>query len=975
MPAIIAIITFIGGMASSLMASYIQVDPGKYQLCVWITFVIAIIVTIIISTRGARSANGLPQESPSSIKTSADRSGAALGPNASGNILITGPIIIDSPHPRLPLPSQPTQRREAETSQLRKLPLSNLPYPHNEYFTGREDILLALESGFKSGNHTQALSGIGGIGKTQTALEYAYRYREEYKVVLWGKAHTRDVLADDFVAMAKLLDLPEKNAEDQGEAVKAVRRWLAEHDGWLLIFDNADDLKMVREFTPVMSKGRILFTTRVQAANRIAECHRLEKLSAQDGAFFLLHRINKVSINVPLEAVSPRIRSEAESLSEELDGLPLALDQAAAYIEEMQSSLAEYLQLYRADGSRLRARRGDIDDDHPESVFKTFSLAFKKVSHDSPAAADLLRLCAFLQPDAIPEEIFSKGASKLGEVLGFASATPERLVDAIGKAGRFSLLQRDPETKTFSIHRLVQDVLKDEMDGKTRQMWAEQAIRAMAEAFPDVEYTNWPACERLIRHAQALAKLIDALPVELPEASQLLNRAGYYLYERAQYEEAELLYIRALAIYEKTFGLDHPATAENLNNLARLCRARGKYEQAEALYKRALDIYESALGPDHPNTAASLHNLARLYRTQGMYDKAESLYVRALAIREKVLGPDHPDTAANLNSMASLYYSQRKYDQAERLFKRALAICEKVWGTDHPDTATSLNNLAGLYYSQRKYDQAERLFKRALKIYEQTRGPLHPDTGATLDNLAALYYSQKTYDQAEPLYKRALVICEKVWGTDHPDTATRLNNLAELYYSQGTYDQAEPLQKRAFDIREHVLGALHPDTNTSLHNLVKLYYAQRQYDQAELLYVRALAFKEKALGPDHLDTAKSLNHLAGLYQAQGKYDQATLLYKRVLDIKEKTIGQDHHDTATSLHNLAFLYYSQGKYEEAELLFKRALNIYEKVLGKDHLNVAVVLGHYAALLRATNHNDEAAELEARAEGIRERATTT
>jgi CHAT domain-containing protein/Tfp pilus assembly protein PilF len=329
-------------------------------------------------------------------------------------------------------------------------------------------------------------------------------------------------------------------------------------------------------------------------------------------------------------------------------------------------------------------------------------------------------------------------------------------------------------------------------------------------------------------------------------------------------------------------GPSHPSVATSLNNLAALYGAQSRYADAEPLYKRALAIYEKALGPDHPNLATSLNNLAELYRAQGRYADAEPLYKRAVANREKALGPDHADVGNSLNNLAILYYSQGRYADAEPLYKRALAIREKALGSDHPDVAGSLNNLAELYRAQSRYTDAEPLYKRALAIYEKALGPGHSDVANSLNNLAILCYSQGRSADAEPLYKRALTIREKALGRDHPDVAGSLNNLAELYRAQGRYADAEPLYKGALAILEKAVGPDHPNVATSLNNLALLYDSQGHYADAEPLYKRALAIREKALGPDHPDVANSLNGLASLYYHQGRHAESLPLVQKTV---------------------------------------------------------------------------------------------
>jgi tetratricopeptide (TPR) repeat protein len=476
----------------------------------------------------------------------------------------------------------------------------------------------------------------------------------------------------------------------------------------------------------------------------------------------------------------------AEQISRAVDGLPLALDQAGAFIQETPSSPDEYLTLYRTEGAQLRKRQPGISAQHA-SVTVTFSLAFSRLVEKSPAGADIVRACAFLAPDAIPEEVVT-----LPELRG----KPLDFLVAVQDAGRFALLRRNATAKTLEMHRQVQEVIKDQMDTETRRLWAVRVLEALDGIFPSPEFRNWPQCEALLPHARVAAGHVSEFGLESQSAARLLNKTAYYLNERAEYPEAERLYLRALAIREKALGPDHPDTANSLNNLALLYDNQGRYDDAEPLYQRALAIREKVLGPDHPKTATSLNNLAALYVAQSRYDEAEPLYRRALAIREKALGPDHPDTATSLNNLALLYKKQGRYEQAEPLYQRALAIREKALGPDHPDIATSLNNLAGLYDNQGRYEQAEPLYQRALAIREKALGPDHPDTANSLNNLAVLYDNQGRYDDAEPLYQRALAIFEKALGPDHPDTITANRNYTVFLQERARHDEAKAIEAR-----------------------------------------------------------------------------------------------------------------------------------------------------------------------------------
>ena len=742
--------------------------------------------------------------------------------------------------------------------------LFNLPFARNKFFTGRDDILTNIHDSFSNGEQVQALNGLGGIGKTQTAAEFAYRYQDSYPTVLWAKAHTRESLVTDFVAIAALLNLPEKNAQDQSETVAAVKRWLATNSGWLLILDNADELEMAGEFLPPQHSGHVLLTTRASYAGDFAVPNVVDKMEPAEGAFFLLRKTGKLKSDEPLESASPGLRAQAEALSKELDGLPLALDQAAAFIGEMQSSIETYLNLYQTERATLLAHRGGLTQDHP-SVTVTFSLAFKKVAEASEAAADLLRVCAFLEADAIPNEIFSDGGGELGEALSAIADKPIELIRAIAEAGRFSLLQSEPEAKTVSLHRLVQEVLKAEMGKEAERMWAERAIRAVNAAFPeDVEFSEWSTCSRLAPHAQKLAGTIEKEDFGFEQASRLLNQTGYYLDEHARYAEAELLYRLALEIEERSSGSNLSVC---INNLAVLLQATNRLAEAEPLMRRTLEIDERSFGSDHPKVGIRLNNLAQLLITTNRLTEAEPLIRRALEIGERSFGSDHPNVGSRLNNLAALLQATNRLAEAEPLMRRALEIDERSFGTDHPDVARDLNNLALLLQATNRLAEAEPLMRRALEIDERSFGSDHPRVVAQLKNLAQLLKDTNRLVEAEPLVRRALEIDERSFGSDHPSVGRDLNNLARLLQTTNRLAEAEPLMRRALEIDERSFGSDHPKVGIRLNNLALLLQATNRLAEAEPLMRRGVEICETSLGPDHPKTITSKENYAGLLQA------------------------------------------------------------------------------------------------------------
>ena len=756
-------------------------------------------------------------------------------------------------------------------------PTWNLPYPRNPFFTGRDQELTQLHAllqhrGTAVVGQMQSISGLGGMGKTQLAVEYAYRHHSEYRYVLWARAESRESLNSSYSEIAHLLNLPEKGSEEPEKVIQATKRWLQRQRSWLLILDNADRPDLPPDFLPPTVGGHLLITTRAAevSAHLAGLAHPLvvKTFSDEQGALFLLRRSGLLALDATLDQAETRSQQLAMEIAHELGGLPLALDQAGAYLYTTGSSLSTYQQIYRQRRSQLLGERRRAD--YPESVATTWTISFRAVEQHNPAAADLLRLCAFLAPDAIPEELLSEGAKELSGMLAPLAADPYLLDQAITALRAYSLIDRDPQAQTLTVHRLVQVVLRDSLPAETQPQWMQRAVQAVEAAYPGPEFAHWPLLERWLPHALVCATWIEHASLVMPEASRLLNQAGVFLKEQGRYREAELLYQRSLAIREQMVGASHPITASVLNNLAELYREQGMYREAEPFYQRALAIREQQLGASHPDTATSLNNLALLYQAQRKDAEAESLYQRALAIYEQELGTGHPDTATCLHNLAELYRAQGKYTAAEPFYQRALAIWEQELGANHPHTASSLNNLAELYRIQGKYAAAEPLYLRALAIVERELGAEHPSTAVILNNLALLYHMQKKYNEAEPLYLRALSIQEQQSGVNHPNTANSLNNLAVLYKQQKRYEEAEPLYQRALSIREELLGASHPDTARSLHNLALFYRAQGKEEQAEPLHQRALVIYETLLGQNH-PTTQSMH---GNLQAMGGEEKA-----------------------------------------------------------------------------------------------------
>jgi tetratricopeptide (TPR) repeat protein len=794
-----------------------------------------------------------------------------------------------------------------------------------------------------------AVHGMGGVGKSALAVEYAFRCRDLYAGVWWCPAETRIGLLTSLAGLAKgigAISAGEANLEKA--AIAGLQRLAEQRATYLLIYDNVVSPEDIAELLPA-SGARLLVTSRFSDWSDWAGELSLDVLPLADSGAFLKARAERHD------------GAGAAILAEALGRLPLALDHAAAYCKRTQMRFADYAA--KAERLIATAPRGVS---YPRSVVATFDLAIAEAAKQHAAAELLMDFLAQCAPDRIPMML-----------LEGAIADDADSIEALLALGDVSLAKRDPfedGTPAVTVHRLVQAVARARAaaTGKATPA-ADRLVLRLTSIYPTNGYdpAAWPLCMQLTPHVLAQRDNEVPDPAAGAEWAKLQSRLATYLHGRGAYSRARPLYERALSIRQKVLGPEHPDTATSLDDLATLLHNQGELSGARPLYERALSIREKVLGPEHPDTATSLGKLATLLEAQGALAAARPLHERALWIREKVLGPEHPLTATSLDDFAFLLQGLGELAVARPLFERALSIREKALGPEHRNTARSLNNVASLLKDQGELAAARPLFERALSIREKMLGSEHPDTGRSLNNLAFLLRAQGELAAARPLHERALSIFEKALGLEHSETARSLNNLAFLLQDQGELAAARSLYERALAIFEKVLGPEHPDTATALNNLARLLQDQGELAAARPLYERALSIREKTLGPEHLRTARSLNNLAYLLQAQGELAAARQLYERALSIREKTLGPEHPDTATALNNLALLLQAQRELAAARPLHERALSIREKTLGPEHPDTARSLNNLAFLLQAQGELAAARPLYERALSIREK----
>jgi tetratricopeptide (TPR) repeat protein len=788
-------------------------------------------------------------------------------------------------------PPQVNLNLAAIADEIRAIVPNNITLPGAIAFVGRDQDIQTLDHLLQQENPVSicAVAGMGGIGKTELALQYAYQQRDLATYpggVCWLKA--REDLAAQVIAFGRShLNLNPPTDLEFAEQL----RWCWQHWGeskTLMVLDDVQDYADVQKLgIPGRSHFKVLLTTRSHFGKSVRELP-LNVLSEAAALELLGAIVSDRRIEQGLDS--------AKELCQWLGYLPLGVELVGRYLDfdpdlSVAALLAELHQNKLAAEALLAAEPGMTAE---LGVVAAFELSWERLTAEAQRVAAFLSLFALSEfPWAWVQECLSDvEASMLNQI---------RVRQLLG----LYLLQRSGEG-LYQLHQLLREFFAV----KRQQMAEEEGMKrsfcrvmvAVAQQIPQTPtLSQIEQFQPVIPHLQEVATNLHSV---LPDADVIepANRIAWFYQGQVDYDEAEFWHKHCLEMVTARLGVDHPETATSLNNLALLYQSQGRYADAELLLQQSLQIYETHLGAYHPAMAYSLTNLASLYQLQGRYADAEPLFRQSLQIYENFLEAYYPETATSLNNLALLHYLQGRYADAEMLHQRALQIRETHLGVDHLDTAGSLNNLASLYQSQGRYSDAEPLFCRSLQIYETQLGVDHPDIAVVLDNLAMLYGSQGRYAEAETVCLRSSQIIETQLGTDHPATAISLNNLALLYYSQEHYTEAEPLFCRSLQIYETQLGVDHPDTASSLSNLALLYESQGRYGEAEPLCLRSLQIRETHLGADHPDTALSLNNLALLYYSQARYAEAEPLYVKAITIFYQRLGEEHPNTTNAFNN-------------------------------------------------------------------------
>ncbi|MFF1610138.1 FxSxx-COOH system tetratricopeptide repeat protein [Amycolatopsis sp. NPDC058278] len=824
----------------------------------------------------------------------------------------------------------PEPARELEYQKRPEVPAiwGNIP-PRNPKFTGRQELLRQLSESMVSGASNvlpSVLHGMGGIGKTQIAVEYIYHHLSDYDIVWWIHAAHPTQIRIAFTELARKLRLP--GAGEADSAVPAVREALRTgqpHGRWLLVFDSAEDPLMVRSFFPANGTGQILVTTRNPDWTRVARPIEVEVFSRSESLELLHLRGPEID------------EADADQLAEKLGDLPLAIEQAAAWRAETGMPVHEYLRLFDEKVAEILNTSAPADYELP--VAAAWNVAFDELRTRNAAAHQLLQVCAFFAPEPISRAVFSgvRGVTVSPE-LDSALRDPIQLSMAIRAINRYGLAKIDHRSDTLIVHRLVQLVLRNRMTPKWRAEMRHGAHLLLSNLDPNdpVSSKQWPRYRELLPHAYA-AEIVEC---DDRWVRQLVLNLMSFLYQWGDHDEAVRLAELALREWRTRLGEDDPQTVQAAERLGYYYWVTGCYAEAAQINRTTLETRRRMSGDESEETLAAQIAVAGDLSAQGDFMAARDLTEEVYHKSKALFGEDDPATlrAARIHGtslrLCGDFRASVELDEAN--YRRQI----EVLGYDHAET---LSSLMGLIIGQREAGRYEWARREHEVIAERVREMFGDDNAETLRRRAYLAVTRRKagdHDAARQLAAEVLERFVQRYGNDNFNVmACALGYSIDLRYA-GDLSQARRLGEEIFERYRRNLGESHPHTTAAAVDLAVTLRLSGD-PAAKELDERSLAQLRESLGPDHPSALACGVNLASDLAAAQATEAALELGTDIVARAERVLGAGHPITLAACFNRVLDLRSVGQ-QGVEAAYAEVLAQYRHALGDGHPDVQAVL---------------------------------